>query len=187
MNNKNKGSNMLRIATIVSILFLTACATSTGYHPDTHFSGVKYSDSRVKDVYLFYPGTPIPGEFEQLGLVTATGDQGSSNQDVLSHLKVKALKSGADAIIAVDRRIEPRSAGLIFDDEKEHYNAISYQGTAIRFNDIDALPDHIKVQMNAPDYHAQRVVRNDSDSRSNSIMFELFLSLALGVAYLVSL
>lgn len=178
---------MLRIATIVSVLFLTACASTTGYHSDSQFNGVKYADSRVKDVYLFYPGTPIPGEFEQLGIVTATGDQGARDQDVLSHLKIKALNTGADAVIAVDRRIESRSAGLVFDDDKDTYPAISYQGTAIRFTDIDALPNHIKVHMNSPDYHAQQQVRNDNNSQSNSIVFELFLSLAIGIAYLVSL
>ena len=178
---------MHRIATLISILFLTACASTTGYHPDSNFSGIKYYDSRVKDVYVFYPGTPIPAEFEQLGFVTATGDQSSDDRKVLSHLKIKALKSGADAIIEVNRRIEPRESGLIFGDDKDNYNAISYQGTAIRFTNLESLPDHIKIHMESPDYQSQQIVRNDNNSKDNSTMVELILSILLGVAYLVTL
>lgn len=178
---------MHRIAALIAILFLTACASTTGYHPNSHFNGVKYQDARVKDVYVFYPGTPIPAEFDQLGLVTATGDQGARDQTVISHLKIKALNAGADAIIEVNRRIEPRESGLIFEDDKDSYHAISYQGTAIRFKDIESLPENIKVHMQSPDYHALQVVRDDREAESNSMMFELIFSMLLGVAYLVTL
>ncbi|NVK36844.1 MAG: hypothetical protein HWE18_02865 [Gammaproteobacteria bacterium] len=178
---------MHRIALLIPYLFLTACALSTGYSPDTSYSGIRHETSRVQDVYLFYPGTPVPGEFQQLGLVSATGDSSSSDRDVISHLKMKALNIGADALIAVNRHIEPREAGLIFDDERDNYNAIAYQGTAIRFNDIETLPEHIKTVMASPDYSAQTRVNQDKESSSNSTMFELFLSLVLGIAYLVTL
>lgn len=178
---------MHRIALLIPYLFLTACALSTGYSPDTSYNGTQYQTSRVKDVYVFYPGTPVPGEFQQLGLVSATGDRGSSDRDVMAHLKVKALKIGADALISVNRYIEPREAGLIFDDERDNYNAIAYQGTAIRFNDLESLPENIKTTMASPDYSAQAKVNRDNESSSNSTMFELFLSLVLGIAYLVTL
>jgi hypothetical protein len=141
----------------------------------------------VKDVYLFYPGTPIPGEFEQLDIVTATGDKGASDNDVIAHLKMKALNSCTDAIIEIDRRIAPRDSGFIFEDKQDSYHAISYQGTAIRFTDLEALPDHVKGHMSVPGYDSQQLVRRDKHNQSNSIIFELLLSLTIGIAYLISL
>lgn len=176
---------MQRIVCLLSLFLLTACASTTGYHSKSQFSGHQVSNSRVKDVYVFYSGTPVPWEFEQLGLVTATGDQTASDKEVMAHFKMKALNIGADAIISVNSRTTPRNSGLVF-GEKDPYNAISYQGTAIKFTDFDNLPDHIKVHTSHPDYQSKSIVDRESQNKSNSAVFEIFLSLAIGIAYLVS-
>lgn len=179
---------MINIFTsILIIVLLSGCATTTGYHSQAEYAGHSSHSSRVENILLYYQGSTIDWPHEQMGLVTATGDKHASTGEVIAHLKMKAQSIGADAIINVHAINRERESGLIFSDDRDTYQAIAYQGVAIRFNDIESLPDHIQSQFKTTDTHSQRIVKAENDRKSSSAAFEMILSVVLGVAYLIAL
>jgi uncharacterized protein YbjQ (UPF0145 family) len=189
---KDKHMNLfyahLKSAVLIFCIFLTGCAVSTGNDQNAHFipDGPLNFESRVQGVALFYEGSQLSEPYTQIGLVTAEGNRYSDNQDVLNYLKIKAKNSGADAVINVKPMITEREDGLMFSDDKESYQAINYQGVAIRFTDIEKLPDHITSKLSYRDYQAESYVQNTNQAQSDETDFEFMFSIILGIAYVVS-
>lgn len=181
-------STHFKSAILLLCIFLTGCAVSTGNDQSARFipDGPLNFESRVRGVALFYEGSNLSEPYTQIGLVTAEGNRYSDNQDVLNYLKVKAKQSGADAIINVKPMITERDSGIMFSDDKDSYQAINYQGVAIRFTDIENLPEHISSKLEYEDYQAQNYVQKTNQAQSDQFEFEFIFSIILGIAYLVA-
>jgi len=74
----------------------------------------------------------------------------------------------------------------MFSDDKESYQAINYQGVAIRFTDFENLPAHISSKLEYEDYQAQNYVQKTNQSQSDQFEFEFIFSIILGIAYIVA-
>lgn len=179
---------MIKLLTSILIFtLLSGCAVSTGYHSRAEYTGSSNHASRVDNVLIYYQGSTIEWPHEQLGLVTAIGDRHASTSEVMAHLKVKAQRIGADAIVNVRSINRQRESGLVFSDDRESYQAVAYEGVAIRFDDIESLPESTQSKLQTTDTRSQKIVSGESESRSSSMAFDMVFSLVLGIAYLLTL
>jgi len=174
---------------IVCLLMIQGCAVTVGDDNASKFipdSDVRYT-SRVKSVAMFYEGSQVNQKYSQIGLIEAQGNKRATTQDVLNHLKVKGLKIGADAIINVKRVDNSRNQHELFSDDEDIYSSITYQGVAVRFTDLEALPQDIKQKLERNDYAAESAVKRDNKRESDNTAFEMVFSVIIGLAYVLSL
>ncbi len=181
-------NSFFAFATLLLSLAISGCAITTGDDNNARFissSPDNYS-SRVQSVPIYYEGMTIDAPYTQIGLLLAEGNRYARDEMVINYLKVKALHVGADAVINVKRTLSQRNEKSMMDEEDHYYSSINYEGVAIRFTDLDAVPANIKASMNVSNQSAVTEVDHDRESQSAKSGFEIILSIILGIAYIAA-
>ncbi len=101
--------------------------TTSSYTPS---SNEKYEKTDL--VCVFFSDDTLDFEYVELGYVKAIGGKGESDEDVLSHLKHKARKHGANAIVQLDQSYIQKSSETDDYEEEFYYELVQYSGIAVR-------------------------------------------------------
>ena len=120
----------LMIAVIVS-----GCLVNVGGNTRSTFTKLDSipCSQKPEKVYLFFENEAIDFEYQKIGLVSVEGGIAASETDVLDRLKFEARNVCANAVIQVAGKQIERTESKLFDSSSnEKYNAIKYNGIAVK-------------------------------------------------------
>jgi hypothetical protein len=133
---------------LLSFSLLNSCIThrkvTSAFTPLTSADFINHSQK----VDLYFEGTPVQRDYIQIGYVEAVGEELTTNDSLIAHLRSRASQSGAHAIINIKKTDKTKSRdGFISDKYKEQYSLPMFSGVAIKYTD-ELLTDSAVLETN---------------------------------------
>jgi len=143
---KNTILSINSLLLLLSIATLNSCVTigNNIFTQITRSNDIPCT-SPPSEIYVFLDGEIIDFEYQTIGEVEATGEMGSSNNEILDHLKYEAWKNCANGIIFVRSTETVREYGSLLDTEnQDQYIAKKYIGLAVVIKPYEGFAEEHK-------------------------------------------
>lgn len=138
-------------------------------------------------IYLFFAGENIDFKYQKIALIEAVGNEYSSNEKILDHLKYEAWRNCANAIINIENNFKERTTGLSLNDSSEDvYSVPVFTGIAVKIEKDSAF---ISSHGNAIDTSFVAQVRADHAAKvqqASTQNIAILVIIALGVFVLLA-